>query len=197
MNVYISIGSNIQPERHVPLALAALRRELKTMRASPLYECPPWSRPEQPWFWNGVVEAAADLDRHTLLLHLRRIETALGRVRTSDKDAPRTIDLDIIAAPAFIDPEITRRRFLAIPLLDLAPAFTLPDGRRLADLVRGMRDLPMRRLHQAAASRPLREARPAVPLVRSNGERRARTRVRNRAHTADDPDSGAATEFSP
>jgi 7,8-dihydro-6-hydroxymethylpterin-pyrophosphokinase len=75
---------------------------------------------------------------------LRRIEHDLGRIRTDDKYAPRTIDLDILVYDDLVvetdgvvipDPEIANRPFLAIPLCELDPGLTLPDsGLAVCDL---------------------------------------------------------------
>jgi len=100
---------------------------------------------QQPLFLNGVVKVRTGLDALTLKLDvLRGIESVLGRVRTADAHAARTIDLDILLYDSAIieepklripDPDIRERPFLAIPLLELAPDLVLPDtGERLAAL---------------------------------------------------------------
>jgi dihydroneopterin aldolase/2-amino-4-hydroxy-6-hydroxymethyldihydropteridine diphosphokinase len=67
---------------------------------------------------------------------LRKIESQLGRIRTSDKFAPRTIDLDMILYGTLVideadikipDPSIRLYPFVAVPLLELAPKLILPD----------------------------------------------------------------------
>jgi len=92
-----------------------------------------------------------EVDRppEALRAELRRIEAELGRVRTSDKYAPRTIDLDlslfgdqIYRAPGsqIPDPEITRLAHLAIPLADLAPEYRHPElGESLAEIAGRLR----------------------------------------------------------
>jgi len=79
---------------------------------------------------------------------LRRIEADLGRVRTADKYAARTIDLDILLYGDRIidqpdlkvpDPDLRERAFLIVPLAELAPDVVLPDdGRAAAEAARGV-----------------------------------------------------------
>lgn len=113
------------------------------------YRNAPLDRPEQPEFLNGVSALQTKLAPRALKFDcLRTIEASLGRMRTADKFAARTIDLDIavygdvtvretdLIVP---DPEIYERPFLAWPLYELAPALVLPDsGRALAEIVRSI-----------------------------------------------------------
>ncbi len=102
----------------------------------------------------GFLNAAAEIVtrsgprelKHTIL---RRIEEELGRVRTQDRNAPRTIDLDIAIFGELVveedglvlpDPEILTRAHVAVPLADLAPEWRHPaDGRLLREIARGLR----------------------------------------------------------
>jgi dihydroneopterin aldolase/2-amino-4-hydroxy-6-hydroxymethyldihydropteridine diphosphokinase len=139
--VYISVGSNIDPEANVFTALGLLHREAPLVRISTFYITEPISRPEQPPFYNGVVEVETDLEPHPLKFSvLRRIEAELGRRRTDDRFAARCIDLDILLHRDRVihaggidlpDPEISRRPFLAVPLSELAPDVVLPGSNRL------------------------------------------------------------------
>jgi 2-amino-4-hydroxy-6-hydroxymethyldihydropteridine diphosphokinase len=64
---------------------------------------------------------------------LREIERELGRRREPDANSPRTIDHDLLVYDGEpLDPNIERRAFVASPLVELAPALALPDGRRIA-----------------------------------------------------------------
>jgi len=143
MKAYISIGSNIAARVHVPEAVMRLGARLGPCRASTFYWNDPFDRSAQPRFLNGVLEVAAAEDAQALQFEvLRPIEAALGRVRRADKSASRPIDLDlilygdeVIATPDLTipDPEIRRRPFLVLPLLELCPALVLPGtGMRLA-----------------------------------------------------------------
>lgn len=138
--IYISVGSNIDPEANVFAALELLNREAPLMRISTFYLTEPIDRPEQPPFYNGVVEVDTALEPHPLKFSmLRRIEAELGRNRTGDRFAARCIDLDILLHGNRViheegmeipDQEIIRRPFLAVPLFELAPDAVLPGSNR-------------------------------------------------------------------
>ena len=133
---FIAIGSNIDPFMNVRLALIELGRLEKILALSTLWMTDPEGATEQPRFLNGVVKIETDRDPVELKYSvLRKIEDGLGRVRTADKYALRTIDLDVILYDDWIiesdeivlpDPEIMKRRFLAVPLGELAPDMILP-----------------------------------------------------------------------
>ena len=86
-----------------------------------------------------MVELTTELDPLMLKLTvLRAIESALGRQRTGDKYADRTLDLDLVlygdlvsSSPELVlpDPELAQRPFLAFPLLELDPELRLPGSR--------------------------------------------------------------------
>src|SRR3990170_4754101 len=94
---FVAVGSNIDPETNVRRALLLLAREVRLLGISTFYQTKPIDRPDQPPFYNGVIEIETELPpgelKHSLL---RRIERELGRVRTEDKHAPRAIDLDLL-----------------------------------------------------------------------------------------------------
>ena len=139
--VYIGVGSNIEPEANILNALQLLAQRAQVHAISTFYGSAPLGRPEQPSFVNGVIEVGTGIEARPLKFDvLRPIETALGRVRTEDPYAARTIDLDILlfddavihepSAPdgalRIPDPEIAARPFWAIALLELAPDLILP-----------------------------------------------------------------------
>jgi 2-amino-4-hydroxy-6-hydroxymethyldihydropteridine diphosphokinase len=142
---FVSMGSNIDPARNVRAALSALARHVAVTAISTVYLTPAEGQTEQPPFYNCVVEIGTERDPLDLKFQvLRPIEAALGRQRTPDKFAHRTIDLDLILYGDVVlneeglvlpDPEIYRRLFLAIPLAELAPELILPgSGVRVSDL---------------------------------------------------------------
>lgn len=136
VRAFISIGSNIDPETNVKNAIHRLRLTARVMAISTVYRTEPVGPPGQPWFYNCVVEIETDLAPRELKFRLlRRIEGELGRTRSSDKFAARTIDLDLILYDELVmttpdlalpDPDIPERPFLAIPLYELAPGLILP-----------------------------------------------------------------------
>ncbi len=138
VRAFISIGSNIHPAENVRAALLAMAACLKIVRISTVYRTQAEERPEQPDFYNCVVEVETDIPPFDLKWRiLRPIEAAQERQRTSDRYAPRTMDLDLIIYGDLVvktddlvlpDPEITSRSFLALPLAELEPGLVIPGG---------------------------------------------------------------------
>lgn len=136
--VYIAVGSNIDPLLHIPPAVTAIADHFDiTLNAiSSFYISDAVGRPEQPEYRNGVIAIETDVPPETLKFDiLRPIETAQGRVRTEDRYAPRTIDLDIIlyknlevhSGPVQVpDSAIWQHPFVTIPLLEIASTICIP-----------------------------------------------------------------------
>ena len=154
VKVYISVGSNIEPEKNIPKALEKLKKYVRVVATSTFFRTMPIGRPEQGFFLNGVWLIETDKSPRELKFGvLRSIEAELGRIRTQDKYAARTIDLDIalygdevINEPELVipDPDIQKRRFIAIPLLELNPSLVLPDtGEQISslDIIKSGKDL--------------------------------------------------------
>jgi 2-amino-4-hydroxy-6-hydroxymethyldihydropteridine diphosphokinase len=151
--VFVGVGSSIDPAVHVERALARLRREPGVAALSTLYRTPALGRPADPPFVNGVVEVRDALPAAELKSLLARIEEGEGRRRGADRFAPRTLDLDLLLWGDLVSrapdlplphPDVSERRFVAIPLLELAPGLVLPgSGSRLAELVEAMPPHPM------------------------------------------------------
>jgi len=170
--VFVGVGSNIEPERNILSAAALLKEQVIVCAVSPFYLTDPIGPPGSGPFYNGCLELETDIPPRKLKFEvLRSIETALGRRRTEDKYAPRTIDLDILLYDDQVieepdlkipDPDITQRPFIAIPLLELAPEMVMPDtGTKLAEIVLDLPGGSMRlipnftsRLRQEVESEP-------------------------------------------
>jgi dihydroneopterin aldolase/2-amino-4-hydroxy-6-hydroxymethyldihydropteridine diphosphokinase len=141
---FVSVGSNIDPENNVRKAVRLLGIEVHIQALSTVYLTEPIGRPEQPFYYNCVIEIETPLQPLELKRSvLRRIEGELGRTRGGDKLAPRVIDLDLILYDDIIlaeeeltlpDPDILRRPFLVMALYELAPDLILPGtSSRIAD----------------------------------------------------------------
>jgi 2-amino-4-hydroxy-6-hydroxymethyldihydropteridine diphosphokinase len=160
--VYLGLGSNIgDRERNLQRALEQLEApDLRIVRASPVYETEPVDYTQQPWFLNQVAEAQTELFPMQLLARVARVERALGRVRAIAK-GPRIIDIDILFFGRAIvrtstleipHPGIAARRFVLIPLADLAPDLRHPATRKT---VREMLDAaPAHKVRRLDLARP-------------------------------------------
>ena len=103
---------------------------------------------DAPEFFNAAVMACTDLTPEELRSELRQIENVLGRVRTDDRNAPRTIDLDVAYYGDLVaqfdgwrlpDPEAAVSPHVAIPIADVAPSFVDPvSGKTTYDLMLGV-----------------------------------------------------------
>lgn len=142
---YIGLGANLgDPVATLLSAVEALRR-VPTSRLtglSPLYRSAPVGPAGQPDYINAVARMDTSLTAHALLAELQAIENLHGRTREL-RWGPRTLDLDLllygndeIRTSSLIVPhtELKNRNFVVIPILDINPGLTLPDGTRLTDL---------------------------------------------------------------
>ena len=93
---YISLGSNIDSEHNMREAVRRLSLRCHLLAVSPVYETAPVGRTDQSNFLNAAALIETELTAVELKTNvLQVIEGELGRVRTADRNAPRTIDLDI------------------------------------------------------------------------------------------------------
>jgi 2-amino-4-hydroxy-6-hydroxymethyldihydropteridine diphosphokinase len=137
MKAFIGLGSNLgEREAMIRQALEELVRLPGTQltRASSLYDTEPAGEVDQPNFLNAVAQIDTELTPRQLLWNLMLIEKRLGRVRTR-RWGPRTMDLDlllygdlIIEEPDLVvpHPELTRRSFVLVPLVELDPLLVHP-----------------------------------------------------------------------
>lgn len=157
IRVFVGVGSSVEPEVHVPAALARLDEAVGLVGLSTFHLTPALGRPSDPPFVNGAAEVSDALAAAPLKALLGRIEEAEGRRRGDDPFAPRPIDLDLLLHGDAVSsspelrlphPDVTRRRFVALPLLELAPDLVLPGSRvRLSTLVEAMPAHPMEPMH--------------------------------------------------
>jgi 2-amino-4-hydroxy-6-hydroxymethyldihydropteridine diphosphokinase len=149
--VYLSLGSNLGDRAaHIERALARLDEEnIKIVRRSSFYQTEPVEFLAQGWFLNIAVEAETDLMPRQLLRVIRNIERELGRKRIV-RSGPRTIDIDILLFGANIikaaeleipHPRMTERRFVLVPMAEIAPALRHPILRStMTELLAGTKD---------------------------------------------------------
>jgi 2-amino-4-hydroxy-6-hydroxymethyldihydropteridine diphosphokinase len=134
--IYLSLGSNVGDRAaQIARAVAALGAAgVKITRQSALYATEPLDFLPQNWFLNCVLEAETALMPRQLLHVLREIEGSIGRKKMVRR-GPRAIDMDILfygssavrAAEIEIPhPRLAERRFVLVPLAELAPALRHP-----------------------------------------------------------------------
>ncbi|HZI54556.1 MAG TPA: 2-amino-4-hydroxy-6-hydroxymethyldihydropteridine diphosphokinase [Chitinophagaceae bacterium] len=134
--VYLSIGGNMG-NREAALAKACKLigeqcGELTSI--SSLYETAAWGKNDQPAFLNQVLEINSELEPGQLLKQILKIEKEIGRIR-KEKYGPRSIDIDILffnnethdhPSLTIPHPEIQYRRFVLVPMNEIAPALVHP-----------------------------------------------------------------------
>lgn len=132
---YLGLGSNIEPSKNIIIALDKIDSKFILLDISNVFESPSIEG-HGPNFLNCVAVINTSLPADNLKNTLRKIEANMGRIRTVDKNAPRTIDIDIlIYSDQVLDEEVWTLPHLAIPLVEVFP--TLVDsktGRHLQEI---------------------------------------------------------------
>jgi 2-amino-4-hydroxy-6-hydroxymethyldihydropteridine diphosphokinase len=119
-------------------------------RASSLYVTEPVGEIlDQPDFLNAAIRISTALDPEELLDACKVVEAELGRAFGGPRHGPRPIDVDLLLLGdielettrlRLPHREVTSRRFVLAPLLELDPKLALPDGTRLEDALAGLGD---------------------------------------------------------
>lgn len=141
----LSLGSNLDPERHLRTAAAALRERFGDVVFSNVLRTPAVGF-DGPEFLNVAAIVRTDLDVHAFDAWLHALEAAQGRDRSGPRFGSRTLDIDIVL---FDDLELApsgeshlqiprpdlRHAFVLQPLAQIAPEVVVPgDGHTLAQL---------------------------------------------------------------
>jgi 2-amino-4-hydroxy-6-hydroxymethyldihydropteridine diphosphokinase len=158
---YLGLGSNVgDRESHLRAAVTGLREHGVDVEAtSSTYETEPVGEVlEQPDFLNAAIRIRTELEPEELLEVCKAIEAGQGRVLGGRRHAPRPLDVDVLLLDdieieterlTLPHPEVTSRRFVLAPLLELDSELSLPDGTRLADALDGLG--PGQRVKQVGA----------------------------------------------
>ncbi|NNF51282.1 MAG: 2-amino-4-hydroxy-6-hydroxymethyldihydropteridine diphosphokinase, partial [Gammaproteobacteria bacterium] len=93
--VFVGIGSNVEPELHVQRALDELGKTFGALVVSPIYRNAAVGF-EGDDFLNLVVRFHTDLDVQVLVDVLHKVEVSCGRHRGEERWGPRTLDLDLL-----------------------------------------------------------------------------------------------------
>jgi len=142
---YLGLGSNVgDRESHLRAAIELLgERGVEVEAVSSGFETEPVGEVlDQPDFLNAAIRIRTDLEPEALLGVCKEIEQERGRALDAARHSPRPLDVDVLLLGdlelsterlTLPHPEVTSRRFVLAPLLELDPDLTLPSGLRLAD----------------------------------------------------------------
>jgi 2-amino-4-hydroxy-6-hydroxymethyldihydropteridine diphosphokinase len=149
---YLGLGSN-EGDRlgNLRAARAALARKgIRVTGSSSVYETAPQGEVlDQPDFLNACLRIETELGPEELLDVCKAVERELGRAPGRRRHGPRPIDVDVLLLGdvawrsqrlTLPHPEVTRRRFVLEPLLELDAGLTLPDGAPLSEAAERVAD---------------------------------------------------------
>ncbi len=121
-DVIVGLGSNIDPIANIEKALEQILTTFTEVTISPLILTTPLGFKDQDDFYNGAVRFKTSLTALTLKAWLLNLENDLGRIRTANKNGPRTIDLDILVWNGeIVDADVEQRDFLQSAIETLQP----------------------------------------------------------------------------
>jgi len=138
--VYLALGSNLGDRRtNIETALKRLDASgVKVQRVSSFYRTEPVGYTAQPWFMNCAAEVMTDLMPVQLVRRCQAIQRGLGR-RPGPRNGPRLIDIDILLYESAVvrsaevtipHPRMAERRFVLVPLSEIAPGAEHPVTRQ-------------------------------------------------------------------
>jgi 2-amino-4-hydroxy-6-hydroxymethyldihydropteridine diphosphokinase len=142
---YLGLGSNVGDRRaHLQAAADALPRHgVGVLASSSLYDTEPVGEVlDQPEFLNACLRVETDLGPEELLDACKAVERELGRKPGGPRHGPRPIDVDLLLLGdvtysserlSLPHAEVTSRRFVLVPLLELDPELATPSGASLAE----------------------------------------------------------------
>jgi 2-amino-4-hydroxy-6-hydroxymethyldihydropteridine diphosphokinase len=153
---WLVLGSNIRPEDNLPRALDLLGEKVRVLAVSSVWQSPPADGSAQPDYWNAAVMIRTELSPEAVLATLiAPIERRLGRERTADRFAPRTIDIDLAlyddragtySGKRLPHPDILSRAHAAAPLAEISPDKIHPEtGEPLRAIAARLRTSAIRR----------------------------------------------------
>jgi 2-amino-4-hydroxy-6-hydroxymethyldihydropteridine diphosphokinase len=155
---YLGLGSN-EGDRLGALRAAVVeleRRGVAVVAASSVYETAPQGELlDQPDFLNACLAVETELGPQELLDTCKDVERALGRAPGGQRHGPRPLDVDVLLLGDVVHSserltlphaEVTARRFVLEPLLELDPGLKLPGGEPLAPLLAKVGDQPVERV---------------------------------------------------
>ena len=147
---HLGLGSNVGDRRaHLQAAVDALPGVgVRALAASSVYDTEPVGEVlDQPEFLNAVIRIETELGPVALLDACKAVERELGRQAGGVRHGPRPIDVDVLLLGdvsltsdrlRLPHAEVTSRRFVLVPLLELDPDLALPDGSLVAEALRAL-----------------------------------------------------------
>jgi 2-amino-4-hydroxy-6-hydroxymethyldihydropteridine diphosphokinase len=149
---YLGLGSNVGDSAgHLRAAIELLPAHgVEVEAVSSVYVTEPVGEVlDQPDFLNAAIRVRTELEPEALLDACKEIEAERGRSFDARRHGPRPLDVDLLLFGdlqlqtdrlTLPHPEVSSRRFVLAPLLELDPELTLPDGTRLADVLAALPD---------------------------------------------------------
>jgi 2-amino-4-hydroxy-6-hydroxymethyldihydropteridine diphosphokinase len=147
---YLGLGSNVGDRaEHLRAAVKLLGEHGVTVEAvSSVYETEPVGEIlDQPDFLNAAARISTELEPEALLDVCKAIEVEQGRMMGGPRHGPRSLDVDLLLLGdleleterlTLPHPQVTARRFVLEPLLELDADLALPDGTRLREALDGL-----------------------------------------------------------
>lgn len=144
---YLGLGSNVgDRESHLRAAIEMLgERGVEVEAISSTYETEPVGEVlDQADFLNAAIRIRTELEPEALLDLCKEVEAARGRALDGPRHSPRSLDVDLLLLGdlelsterlTLPHPEVSSRRFVLAPLLELDPELALPDGRRIDEFL--------------------------------------------------------------
>ncbi len=143
VDVYVSAGSNIDPQHHLRAACRRLAERFGSLSMSSVYRTKAVGFDGDD-FLNLILSFSTDLDVHTVIACLDEAEVRAGRARSAESFVPRTLDLDLLlygqqvldeSAVRVPRADILQYAFVLAPIAELAPDLRHPvDGRTMREL---------------------------------------------------------------
>ena len=126
-NAIILLGSNIEPAINIRTGALKLAQHFSVKQSSSVWITPA-AGISGPDFYNAAVVCSTDMTAEAVKFSvLRPIEEQMGRVRTSDKFAPRTMDLDVIILNGIVlESRLWDTSFILLPVAELIPDWQSP-----------------------------------------------------------------------
>jgi len=158
---YLGLGSNVGDRRgNMEDAIALLQDQgVQVLRSSSVWETEPVGEIlDQPDFLNACLEVSTDLEPLALLDAVKQIELDLGRDPNGPRHGPRPLDIDLLLMEDTIleserldlpHREVTSRRFVMVPLLEIEPDLVTATGVRVQDALDALGDVPDQRVRIA------------------------------------------------